>query len=193
LVLPANQPLKTNAVGIPVIVIGFSTITANSASDFIMIGASPTVAQPVPVTTVGTQLITADSDSKYIVGGQTLSAAESAVTIAGSVIIFAPVPSNTIAKTPVITVGTQLITADSASNFVLGSQTITAGETAITISGVVIPIVPPPSHTRIRTGSNASSAPYPLQTLNSAGSRSEVYWLQGLATTMLYVAVLLMW
>ena len=123
LVLPANQPLETNAVGIPVIVIGFSTITANSASDFI------------------------------------------------------------------ITVGTQPVTADPASNFVLGSQTISPGKTAIKLSGVVIPIVPPPSNTRIRTGTNTSNAPYPMQTFNGAGSRTEVYWLQGLATTMLCVAV----
>jgi len=169
-----------------------SLATAVVVDGSTVIEASPIAAQPAPVITVGTQLVTADSASKYVFGGQTLTQGESAVTISGSVIKFAPVPSNTVVKAPVITFGTQQITADSASNFVLGSQTITPGETAITISGTVIPIVPPPSDIRIRTGSNASSATYPLQTFNSAGSRRRVLRSQELATMMMCVAMLLM-
>lgn len=170
-----------------------SLATAVVIDDSTMIGASPIAAQSIPVITVGTQLVTADSASKYVVGGQTLTQGESAVTISGSVITFAPVPSNTVARAPVITIGTQQITADSASYFILGGQTITPGETAITISGAVIPIVPRPSDIRIGTGTNAPGATYPLQTFNSVGSRARLLWSQGLATMMLCMAVLMMW
>lgn len=122
---------QTLVPGAPAITVSEKTVSLDSLATAAVVDGStitaayPTVAQPPPVVIVGTQMVTADPALRYIINGQTLTPGESAVTISGSVVAFAPVPSNTMSKAPVMTDGTQLVTADSASHFIVGSQTIT--------------------------------------------------------------------
>lgn len=104
---------------IPVITIGGSTLTANSASQF-QIGSQTLVPGGAAITNSVGQIISYESGgSSIVVDGQTQK-------------VYQQIP------TPVITVGGSRITADSLSHFVVGSQTLAPGSNGITVSNQVI-------------------------------------------------------
>ena len=108
----------------PVITIGGSTLTANSASHF-EIGSQTLVPGGAAITnSVGQILSLAAGGSSIVVDGQTRQVSQQIATPA-----------------PVITVGDSHITANSRSQFVIGSQTLAAGASAITVSNQVISLV----------------------------------------------------
>ena len=105
----------------PVITIGGSTLTANSASHF-EIGSQTLVPGGAAITnSAGRTVSLAAGGSSVVVDGQTQQVSQQVATPA-----------------PVITVGNSRITANSQSQFVVGSQTLAAGASAITVSNQVI-------------------------------------------------------
>ena len=105
----------------PVITIGGSTLTANSASHF-EIGSKTLVPGGAAITnSAGQTLSLAAGGSSIVVDGQTQQISQQAITPA-----------------PVITVGSSRITANSQSQYVIGSQTLAAGASPITVSNQVI-------------------------------------------------------
>ena len=115
----SHQPFAPAST--PIITIGGSTITANSASHF-KIGSQTLVPGGAAITNPAGQTVSlAAGGSSVVVDGQTQQVSQQVATPA-----------------PVITVGNSRITANSQSQFVVGSQTLAAGASAITVSNQVI-------------------------------------------------------
>ena len=115
----SQQPIA--GASTPVITIGGSTLTANSASHF-EIGSQTLVPGGAAITnSAGQTLSLVAGGSSVVVDGQTQQVSQQVATPA-----------------PVITVGNSRITANSQSQFVIGSQTLAAGASAITVSNQVI-------------------------------------------------------
>lgn len=115
----SQQPIAP--ISTPVITIGGSTLTANSASHF-EIGSQTLVPGGAAITNSAGQTISlAAGGLSAVVDGQTQQVSQQVATPA-----------------PVITVGNSRITANSQSQFVVGSQTLAPGASAITISNQVI-------------------------------------------------------
>ncbi|KAL9116999.1 MAG: hypothetical protein Q9187_006470, partial [Circinaria calcarea] len=147
---------------LPILTIGNSRITANSASAYIInsqtlipggavtvsgseisYGALITSAQPLPVLIFGNSEISANAASAFIVDSQTLTPG-GAITVLGSKISYPPnLVSTKLTSTtlPVLTVGESLITANAASAFIVNSQTLTPGG-VITVLGSKISYPP---------------------------------------------------
>jgi hypothetical protein len=159
---PSEVPNPPNAADPPkttpfptVLTIGSSTLTANSASQFVYDGqtlspggsitaygsvysvpvAPTSAAQALPnVITIGSSTLTANSASEYVYGTQTLTPG-GAVTVSGVLYSIAD-PTPTPPFPTVMTIGSSTIYANSNSVFVYGSRTLTPGE-VITVSGSV--------------------------------------------------------
>ena len=129
---PAPAPIQTTSIApvqpvsvpsaSPVITVGSSTVTADSASHFVI--GTQTLAPGGPaITHSGTVLSLPPSGAGVAIGPSTQ-------------VVQPAVP------TPAITVAGSTVTANSASQFVVGSQTLTPGGPAITHSGTVVSLAP---------------------------------------------------
>ena len=105
------------AQSIPVVTVGSSAYTANSASDFVINGQ--TLAPGSVITVSGTAISLLPSASGIVVGSSTS--------------LF-PTPAP---MAPAVTLGSQVYTADTASRIVISGQTLAPGS-VITISGTLI-------------------------------------------------------
>ncbi|MCJ1482272.1 hypothetical protein MMC06_002435 [Schaereria dolodes] len=97
------------------------TITANSASDFI----------------IGTQTLVPGGPG-IVVSGTPISLAPSATAVVIGTSTFPLSPSSPSSEPLVFTFAGQTVTANSASDFVIGTQTLVPGGPAITVSGTPI-------------------------------------------------------
>lgn len=114
-----HQPVTPTSI--PMISIGGSTLTANSASHF-RIGSQTLVPGGPAITNSVGQIVSLETGgSSVVVDGQTQK-------------VYQQVPT----PAPVITIGGSRITADSLSHFVVGSQTLAPGSNGITVSNQVI-------------------------------------------------------
>lgn len=107
---------------LPPIIIGTSTITPNSASQYI-IGSQTLSAGGPAITTAGTTYSLAPP------------ASNGALVINGVTITPQPQPPTTTITGAALVIGGSTITANPASQFVVGSQTLGPGGTALTIDG----------------------------------------------------------
>lgn len=102
----------------PVITFAGQTLTANSASEFLINGQTLAPAAPAIVHNRQTVSI-APQDSEIVINGYSQAIQ----------------PTPTPPYPPVLSLGESKITANSASQFVIGSQTLFAGSPAITVDG----------------------------------------------------------
>lgn len=124
---PNDQPSNGQAASPPVISVGDSIVTANSASEF----------------EIGGQTLSPDGPA-ITAGGTTfeLPAGGNAVVVNGAT---SPINEGSPAQqTPAaqITIGDNIVTADSNSRFVVGSQTLAAGGSPITVDGSTYSLAP---------------------------------------------------
>lgn len=117
---PDGSPSK------PVLTIGSTLYTENSASQFVI--GTQTLSPGGPPNTVGTQVVS-------------LGAGASSVVIDGSTFPIAA-PIATTSRDFVITLGGSTYKEGSASDFIIGSQTLSAAGPAITANGTTISLAP---------------------------------------------------
>ncbi|KAL8710604.1 MAG: hypothetical protein Q9220_004828 [cf. Caloplaca sp. 1 TL-2023] len=120
---PSTQEAQP-AVATPAITVGGTTITPNSASQFV-VGSQTLVPGGAAITHSGTMISLAPLASAAVVGGQTQDLTPPSVT---------PAPS--------ITVGGQVVTANSASQFQFGGQTLKPGAAPVVINGQTVSLAP---------------------------------------------------
>lgn len=125
-----------------VLPIGDSTVTAESASYFVIGGQ--TLKPGAAITVSGTPVSFAPSGSDVVIAGSTVA-------------LYPPKPT----VLPVLTVDDHKITANSASQFMIGSQTLSPGGPAITVSGTRFSLAPFVSALII--GSSTSVLPVPAK------------------------------
>ena len=118
--LPSGAPA-------PVITVGSSVVTQNSAGQFI-IGTNTLDPNSTPITVAGRVLSLAPFGTALILGPSTQALATPPQVIATS--------------SPVLTIGNSAITPDASSNYVIAEQTLRPGAAAITISGMPISLAP---------------------------------------------------
>ena len=114
-----HQPIIP--ASIPMIAIGGSTLTANSAFQFQIGDQTLVPGGPAITNSVGQTISYEIGGSSIVVDGQTQN-------------VYQQIPT----PAPVINIGGSRITADSLSHFVVGSQTLAPGSNAITVSNQVI-------------------------------------------------------
>jgi hypothetical protein len=120
----ATQGIQTSNVPVvntpaAIFTVGGTTITANSASNFVIGSATLTPGGTIAVS--GTTYALPSSGGAVIVNGATQT-------------LITPTPT---ATTPILVVGSITYTANSGGGFVIGSQTLTSGG-VVTASGVVL-------------------------------------------------------
>jgi hypothetical protein len=130
---PANSnlvsaPAQTSSgstASAPAITIGSSTISANSASQYIIAGqtlvpgSSITLGSGISTTVIALQ--TSGSNTVLVVGSSSSTLVKAAATVP-----------------PPITVGSSVITADSASHYDIAGQTLAPGSSGIVVGGTTI-------------------------------------------------------
>ncbi|KAI4244118.1 MAG: hypothetical protein L6R40_003102 [Gallowayella cf. fulva] len=112
---------------LPVITVGGTKITGNSASQYIIDGQTLAAGQS-PITVSG-QVLSISSSGNAVVFGPSTQA-------------FATPPSILLTNPPALTVGGSIITANSASDYVIKGQILHPGGSAITIGGKIISVAP---------------------------------------------------
>ncbi|CZR54903.1 uncharacterized protein PAC_04788 [Phialocephala subalpina] len=118
----ASAPAVTPALAIT---IGSSTISANSASQYIIAGqtlipgSSITLGSGISTTVIALQ--TSNSNTVLVVGSSSSTLVKAVTTMP-----------------PPITVGSSVITADSASHYVIADQTLAPGGSGIVVGGTTI-------------------------------------------------------
>ena len=131
--VPANSnlvsaPAQTSSgstASAPAITIGSSTISANSASQYIIAGqilvpgSSITLGSGISTTVIALQ--TSGSNTILVVGSSSSTLVKAAATVP-----------------PPITVGSSVITADSASHYDIAGQTLAPGSSGIVVGGTTI-------------------------------------------------------
>ena len=134
----------------PLITIGSSTYTANSASQYILGGQ------------------TLSPNSAIIVHGVTISLAGNTDVIIGTSTI--PLHSQTLSLTtelPLITIGSAIITPDTSGHYIYESHTIIPGAPAQTIDGTFISLAPSESLLVVGSSTEYPESRVETQTLNS--------------------------
>ena len=120
-----SQPSNSITTAPPLITIGSSVYTANSASQYI----------------VGGQ--TLSPNSAVTINGVTISLASNTGLVIGTSTI--PLHSQTISLTttlPILTIGSAIVTSDASGNYIYKSHTIVPGAPAQTIDGTTISLAP---------------------------------------------------
>ncbi|MCJ1397651.1 hypothetical protein MMC11_000847 [Xylographa trunciseda] len=110
----------------PPLLIGSSTITANSAGQY-LIGTATLVPGGPAITVSGTVISLAPSDSAIIINGHTYPATQ-------------PTPASN--PSPLATINGQVLSINSAGVYQIGSETLTPGGPGITIDGTPISLAP---------------------------------------------------
>ncbi|KAK0508632.1 hypothetical protein JMJ35_008908 [Cladonia borealis] len=110
----STQDLITGTTNLPILTIGTQTVTANSASQYII--ASQTLTPGGAITISGTPISLAPSATALIIGSSTISLDSSATIL------------------PPLTIGTQVVTANKAGQYIVDGLTLTPGG-VVTVSG----------------------------------------------------------
>ena len=123
--LPVTQ--QVNSASPPPVVVGSSTITANSASQYVVSGQ----------TLAPGSSLTLGSGSSTIVVGLETSASKTYLIIGSSISQISMAQSTAlVSEIPApITVGSAVVTPNTNSEYVIGSETLSPGGSPITISG----------------------------------------------------------
>lgn len=125
--------VKLISQSFPIIVVGKSTITANSASEYV----------------AGNQRLISNT------GGITMSGVLVSHTLSASALIIGPTTSPVVPVTsqslPNIVFEGSTITPDSVSQYIVGSQTLSPGTSDITVSGVHVSLAPSESFAVVGT------------------------------------------
>lgn len=125
LVSAPAQTSSGSTASAPAITIGSSTISANSASQYIIAGqtlvpgSSITLGSGISTTVIALQ--TSGSNTVLVVGSSSSTLVKAAATVP-----------------PPITVGSSVITADSASHYDIAGQTLAPGSSGIVVGGTTI-------------------------------------------------------
>lgn len=125
LVSAPAQTSSGSTASAPAITIGSSTISANSASQYIIAGqtlvpgSSITLGSGISTTVIALQ--TSGSNTVLVVGSSSSTLVKAAATVP-----------------PPITVGNSVITADSASHYDIAGQTLAPGSSGIVVGGTTI-------------------------------------------------------
>ena len=135
----AGSTIALHSTSAPAFTVGSDTITANSASQYVIDGQTLIPGGPA-VTMSGTRISLAPSGSQVFVGSSTIGL----------------VPSLT---PPPLTFGSQTFTADSASNYIVNGQTLVPGAPAITVSGTPISLAPGATQAIVGGSSTIKLAP----------------------------------
>ena len=164
--LPANNAGQDTAAvsgGAPAITIGGQSVTANSASQYI-VGSQTLAPGRSPIVISGTTYSLAPSASAIVVNGVTsvlqANNAGGATTVGSG-------------GAPAITIGGRPITGNSASQYIVGSQTLAPGSSAIIISGTTYSLAPSASAivvngvTSLLPATNAANGVAPVITVGS--------------------------
>jgi hypothetical protein len=157
------NPTTTTSVAPAVVVIGGSSITANSNSGFV-IGtqtlfpggvitesgrvitlpiASPTLTQAAntqPVFVIGSSTFTQDAQSDFIVGSQTLTPG-GVITVSGQAISLSPTGNAVIINGNTQTTPTTFATTTVLTSVNIAGQTLTAGG-RVTVGGDILSLAP---------------------------------------------------
>jgi hypothetical protein len=121
-----QQNLQATVAAAPPVIVGGSTLTANSASDYVVDGQ----------TVKAGSSITVGSGSSTSVVELQKEGSRTILVVGSSSSVLQPQP------TTVVTIGSARITPNADSGYVVGSQTLAPGASAITISGVEYSLAP---------------------------------------------------
>lgn len=136
---PEKQPFPITA---PVITIGFSVLTANVASNF-LVGSQTLAPGSVPIIVSGTTFSLLPSASALVIDGNTSPLRSPPISSKVGDNIFQAFKNLETTQgqgfgtipVPVITIDGQLVTANSASQFIVQGQTLSTGGTPVTVLG----------------------------------------------------------